>query len=140
MSNETKTEYVAATAGRYHRAGRKYKKLILDEFCRTWGCHRKHAIRLLNKTQPHIHRSRGAQPKYDADAISFLEDIWLATNRLCSKLLKAALPTWMPYYLARLYLFEGKDVEFPRFLLKGLPHILFSDLRFAAVVDWVRSG
>ena len=99
MSNETKTEYVAATAGRYHRAGRKYKKLILDEFCRTWGCHRKHAIRLLNKTQPHVHRSRGAQPKYDADAISFLEDIWLATNRLCSKLLKAALPTWMPYYL-----------------------------------------
>jgi len=98
MSNETKDEYLAATARRYHKAGRKYKKLILDEFCRVWGYHRKHAIRLLNGTLPQVHGPRGARPKYDADVIHVLEDIWLATNRLCSKLLKAALPTWMPYY------------------------------------------
>lgn len=98
MSNDTKQEYVAATAGRYHRAGRKYKKLILDEFCSVWGCHRKHAIRLLNETQPRIRRLRGAQTKYDADVVCVLEGIWQATNRLCSKLLKAALPIWMTFY------------------------------------------
>jgi len=37
MSNETKDEYLAAITDRYRKAGRKYKKLILDEFCRVWG-------------------------------------------------------------------------------------------------------
>jgi len=98
MINETKDEYRVAITARYRTAGRKYKKLILDEFCRVWGYHRKHAIRLLRKTPPRAHNPRGARPKYDADVVHVLEDIWLATNRLCSKLLKAALPTWMPYY------------------------------------------
>jgi hypothetical protein len=98
MRNETKDEYRVAITKRYREAGRKYKKLILDEFCSIWGCHRKHAIRLLREAPPRVRRSRGARPKYGADVVHILEDIWLATNRLCSKLLKAALPTWMPYY------------------------------------------
>jgi len=98
MSYETKDEYLAATAKRYPKAGRKYKSRILDEFCNVWGCHRKHAIRLLNGIQPQPHGTRGARPKYGPDVVHILETIWLATNRLCSKLLKAALPIWMPYY------------------------------------------
>lgn len=98
MINETKDEYRVAITTRYRTAGRKYKKLILDEFCRVWGYHRKHAIRLLKETPPRAKVSRGARPKYDAEVVHVLEDIWLATNRLCSKLLKAALPIWLPHY------------------------------------------
>lgn len=98
MINEKKDEYRVAITARYRKAGRKYKKLILDEFCRVWGYHRKHAIRLLRELPPQVHCPRGARPKYGADVIRILEDIWLATNRLCSKLLKAALPTWLPHY------------------------------------------
>lgn len=98
MINETKDEYRVAITDRYRKAGRKYKKLILDEFCRVWGYHRKHAIRLLGKNPPRVHSPRGARPEYDADVVHILENIWLATSRLCSKLLKAALPIWMPHY------------------------------------------
>ena len=99
MVNESRSEYRAAITGRYRKAGRKYKKLILDEFCRICGYHRKHAIRLLREAAPRQQGQRGARRKYDADVIHILEEIWLATNRLCSKLLKAALPIWLPHYL-----------------------------------------
>lgn len=98
MSNETRDEYLAAITLRYHKAGRKYKRLILDEFCKVWGHHRKHAIRLLGRDPARVPARRGALAEYDADVIHILEQIWLATNRLCSKLLKAALPTWLPHY------------------------------------------
>ena len=77
MINETKDEYLAAITDRYRKAGRKYKKLILDEFCRVWGQHRKHAIRLLRNSQPRTHVQRGAQPEYDTEVIHILEEIWL---------------------------------------------------------------
>jgi hypothetical protein len=98
MSNEARDEYLAAIIDRYRKAGRKYKRLILDEFCKVWGHHRKHAIRLLGNDPARAHIRRGARAEYDAEVIHILEEIWLATNRLCSKLLKAALPTWLPYY------------------------------------------
>lgn len=98
MINGTKADYLAAITDRYREARRKYKHLILDEFCRVCGHHRKHAIRLLNASQPRAHSTRGARPEYDAAVVHILEEIWGATNRLCSKLLKAALPTWLPYY------------------------------------------
>ena len=96
MINGTKDEYLAVITERYRQAGRKHKHRILDEFCQVWGHHRKHAIRLLNASQPRAHSARGARPEYDAAVIHILEEIWVATNRLCSKLLKAALPTWLP--------------------------------------------
>ena len=98
MSYEKKHDYLAATAKRYSTGGRRYKTLILNEFSRVWGCHRKHAIRLLNGIQPQSPGTRGTRSKYGPDVVHILEVIWLATNRLCSKLLKAALPTWMPHY------------------------------------------
>lgn len=98
MNNAARDGNLAKIRGRYRLAGRKYKKLILDEFCKTWGCHRKHAIRLLRANETDESQHRGARPKYSAEVIHVLEDIWHATNRVCSKLLKAALPAWMPYY------------------------------------------
>lgn len=98
MSNETRDEYRASITARYHTANRNYKKLILDEFCSAWGYHRKHAIRLLKKAPASVPGTRGAQVKYGAEVIHILETIWIASGRLCSKLLKASLPIWMPYY------------------------------------------
>ena len=48
MSNETRQECLKKTRPRYQGAERKYKKIILDEFCATWGYNRKYAIDLLN--------------------------------------------------------------------------------------------
>lgn len=47
MSPRSKKEYIEAVFLRYKKATRPQKKVILDEFCRTLGCHRKHAIRVL---------------------------------------------------------------------------------------------
>lgn len=99
MINESKDEYLARARTRYRGACRRYKKLILDEFCRVCGCHRKHAIRLFGQSPSPVPTRRGARRKYDDDVVHILEEMWLATNRLCSKLLKAALPTWLPHYL-----------------------------------------
>ncbi len=47
VSMATRNELVAVTAGRYARAGRRERGLILDEFAAVTGFHRKHATRLL---------------------------------------------------------------------------------------------
>ena len=49
MSLSAKRESLARIHGRYQRAGRPHKRLILDEFCATCGYHRKAALRLLNR-------------------------------------------------------------------------------------------
>jgi hypothetical protein len=46
MSPRSKREYLAAIVKRYRAASRKIKTAILNEFCSTYGYHRKHALRL----------------------------------------------------------------------------------------------
>jgi hypothetical protein len=40
MVQQSKQDYLAAILGRYLRAGREYKRKILDEFCEICGYHR----------------------------------------------------------------------------------------------------
>jgi hypothetical protein len=100
MSLSAKREALARLHGRYQRAGRPYKKIILDEFCATCGYHRKAAVRLLNRplrTAP-LKRS-GPKIVYEAaEVLPVLKAVWLASDQLCSKLLKAALPHWLEHY------------------------------------------
>jgi len=98
MVNQSKREYLAAILGRYRRAGRKFKQKILDEFCSICGYHRKHAIRLLRRSGVPRREGRGAKVKYGPEVVAILKDLWLASDRLCSKLLKAAIPVWLPFY------------------------------------------
>lgn len=98
MGGGSKREYLAAIMGRYQRAGRRCKQQILDEFCKVCGYHRKHAIRLLSGKAHKRAGSRGRKRQYGEEARIVLERIWLVANRLCSKLLKAALPIWLPFY------------------------------------------
>lgn len=103
MSLSAKRESLARIHGRYQRAGRPHKRLILDEFCATCGYHRKAALRLLNRplsTGPP--KRSGPKIIYDpAQVLPVLKAIWLASDQLCSKLLKAALPEWLDHYERR---------------------------------------
>ena len=103
MSPRSKQEYTEITYLRYKEASRHEKTRILDEFCATCGCHRKHAIRVLRGfrrfTKPKA-KKRGKPALYRHEEIlTPLKQIWLAANLPCSKRLKAILPLWLPGYV-----------------------------------------
>ncbi|HEX4350653.1 MAG TPA: hypothetical protein VH251_09700, partial [Verrucomicrobiae bacterium] len=89
MSLSAKRETLAPIHGRYQRAGRPLKTLILDEFCALCGYHRKAALRLLNRPLRASPPARsGPKVLYDpAQVRPVLKAIWLASDQLCSKLL-----------------------------------------------------
>ena len=103
MSLSSKRECLARIHGRYQRAGRPHKSRILSEFCATCGYHRKAALRLLNqplRTTPP--KRSGPKIIYDPGVVlPVLKAVWLASDQLCSKLLKAALPAWLEHYERR---------------------------------------
>ena len=103
MSPRSKREYTETVHLRYKNATRQEKTAILDEFCATCGCHRKHAIRVLKGfkrfTKPKA-KKRGKPPIYQHETIRKpLKEIWLAANLPCSKRLKVILPIWLPGYV-----------------------------------------
>lgn len=100
MGKHTKRAYLEAIRGRYRQADRAGKGRILDEFCAVCGYHRKYAIRLLGRKKSTAPPGRGGhKPKYDDPLLlKALRRIWLATDQLCSKRLKVALPLWLPHY------------------------------------------
>src|SRR5205809_1938746 len=103
MSLSAKRESLARIHGRYQRAGRPHKTRILDEFCATCGYHRRAAVRLLNRPLPTGPAKRsGRKIIYEpAQVLPVLKAVWLASDQLCSKLLKAALPQWLDHYERR---------------------------------------
>jgi len=103
MSLSAKRESLARIHGRYQRAGRPHKSRILAEFCATCGYHPKSGLRLLNRplrtTPP---KRSGPKVIYDpSEVLPVLKAVWLASDQLCSKLLKAALPEWLEHYERR---------------------------------------
>ncbi len=102
MSPRSKKEYQETVFLRYKKASREQKTRILDEFCATCHCHRKHAIRLLRTfkrfTKPK-QKKRGRKAIYRGEDILLpLTRIWRAANLPCSKRLKAIIPLWLPGY------------------------------------------
>jgi hypothetical protein len=98
MVQKTKREYVEAIRSRYKKAGLEGKQRILDEFCAVCGYHRKHAIRLLNRSAAVQKRKPGRPSEYGESERKVLEVIWLTANRPCSIRFKAAIVVWLPYY------------------------------------------
>ena len=114
MSLSAKREYLTKIHGRYQRAGRPHKSRILEEFCLNCGYHRKAALRLLNRPLDRPPPQRpGPKPTYDpAVLLPPLKAIWLLSEQLCSKLLKAALPHWLePYERAHGTLSEAVRIQ-----------------------------
>jgi len=92
MTRGSIEEYTAAVRGRYLKAVKKEKGLILDEFVQVSGYHRKAAIRLLRRSrQPGGRKRQGRRRCYGGEVVNALRRMWEASDRLCSKRLKPFL-------------------------------------------------
>ncbi len=85
MTRTAINEYALAVQPRYRKAKRREKSLILDEFCRTTGYHRKSALRLLARC-PASPRPRSGRPRRYGNQVALaLKQVWEICNRPCSK-------------------------------------------------------
>ena len=96
----SKREYLGKMRWRYRRAqGRGYKSRLIEELVAVCGYSRKHAISLLNgRGGPRVLKRTGPKPTYQEGVSVVLKRIWFASDQLCGKRLKAALPHWLPHY------------------------------------------
>jgi hypothetical protein len=84
---------------KYRLAKPKKRSKLLDEVCNLTGIHRKSLIRMLNRDHRRKKKHRGPKPKYQRDLIlPVLKTIWMASDQICSKKLRVAIPEWLPYY------------------------------------------
>lgn len=101
MSPKSKREYTAIVVSLYKKVTLKKRTVILNEYCRVTGYHRKHAIRKLNHfriyTQPQPKSGRPCRYRPSV-ILEPLRKIWLAANLPCGKRLKPILTLWLPAY------------------------------------------
>ena len=97
---ESKREYLAKMRWRYaHAHGRRYKSRLIEELVAVCGYSRKHAIKLLKRrVGPRVLKKSGPKAIYQEAVRLVLKRIWFASDQLCGKRLKAALPQWLPHY------------------------------------------
>ena len=126
----TDDKYLAQLKSRYRKASKKERSAILDEFVKTTGYHRKHAIAVLNGRRKRVQgpirrpRRRVYGPE-EADALAILSTLF---DHICSKLLRAAI-----------------DVELPRLYEAGVlqisPECYEKLLRISpSMIDRLRAG
>ena len=92
MGPDSVREYAAALRPRYRLASRRDKSRLLDEFCRITHRHRKVAIGLLRHPPKRARRRAGRPPRYVRSLRPALEQLWEASDYLCSKRLAPFLP------------------------------------------------
>ena len=90
-----KQELVATIRDRYRQASKKDKGRILDEFTAITGHHRKHGIRLLGGTADNKGKQALGRRIYDEAVREAVIVVWEASDRICGKRLKAALPNFV---------------------------------------------
>lgn len=101
MGKRERHAYLEAIRACYRRASKTSKTAILNEFCAVCGYHRKYALRLLGnrKRGNQAAHKPGPASRYDTpELVEALRTIWMASDQLCSKRLKAALSLWLPHY------------------------------------------
>jgi hypothetical protein len=105
VSRRSRWEYLKAIHPRYRQVDGREKEVILNEFCRNTGYHRKYAIRLLNGPPPGParppHPPRHRAPTYSAQVISVLGAVGEGAGYPCGIRLKALLPVWLPWVRKR---------------------------------------
>lgn len=93
MTERARREYAEALRPRYQHADKGERGRILDEYCRATGAHRKAAIRCLRRIPGNRRRAPGRPRRYGPEVLPVLERVWVASQRLCGKLLAPVLPT-----------------------------------------------
>lgn len=83
---------------RYWVSNRQGKSKLLSELVDLYGYNRKYLIQAMNDIEEKVPKKRGKRRRYGDDVIEPLKRIWLATDQMCSKRLKAAMVLWLPYY------------------------------------------
>jgi len=125
MRKGRKWYYIESFKEKYHRAKKKEKGVLLDEFCRLNGYERKYATRLLSRKKAVRQREplkRGRRSKYDSpEFVAALKKLWMLTEQMCSKLLKEAIPLWLPSYESN---FGSLDAEVRAKLLAISPRTM----------------
>ena len=91
-------KYLKKLQARYRKANKNEKTGILDEFVKTTGYHRKHAVAVLNGRRERvpgpIRRPRRVQyGSEEAEAVGILSDLF---DNICSKRLRAAMDVELP--------------------------------------------
>src|SRR5262245_8718207 len=103
MSQNTRKEVLHKLRRQYGRAGKEYKRKLLDQAQELLGYHREAAIRALRaaETVRRLGNSGGRPRTYEpADLLPWLRPIWEATDYACGRRLVAMLPEWIPAYEA----------------------------------------
>jgi hypothetical protein len=92
----TRREVIQAVVSRYQASSRPEKQQILNELTKVTGFHRKHALRVLKRWRTSTQDPRlAAKPRaglYDEAVQQALGVLWEASDRLCGKRLKQAIP------------------------------------------------
>jgi hypothetical protein len=96
--SRTDDKYLRQLQARYRKASRKERSAILDEFVKTTGYHRKHAIAVLNGRRERVagpirRPRRKVYNAEEADALGILADLF---DNICSKRLRAAMDVELP--------------------------------------------
>jgi len=98
LMSRSDSSYLKQLQARYRKASKNEKTVILDEYVKTTGYHRKHATAILNgrreRVEGPIRRPRRAQYGVEeANALATLADLF---DNICSKRLRAALDVELP--------------------------------------------
>ena len=90
VTREAVLEYARAVSLRYLVGSKREKGVMLDEFCKTTGHHRKAAVRLLRHPPPIKPPGKGiGRPKeYGREVVEALRQVWEAGDHLCGKRLQ----------------------------------------------------
>jgi hypothetical protein len=92
VTEQARREYADVLRPRYLQADKRERGRILDEYCRTTGCHRKAAIRRLRAAPRPGARTTGRPTRYTRELLPLLERAWIASDQLSGKLLRPILP------------------------------------------------
>lgn len=115
MDAAEKHYFISILRNRYRKSEKKKKGEILDEVCESLSLSRKHAMRLMRSFEPGRPRKpfkRGRPSKYqNPEFISALRIVWKSTRYMCSRLLKEAIPSWLPYIEDDRGVFKGEIRE-----------------------------
>ncbi|MBE2972898.1 transposase, partial [Burkholderia cepacia] len=78
---------------KYHKATKKKKGQLLDDFCEFTGYHRKVALRLVNNRLPgKWKRYKKRKKQYDQPVIDALLTLWRAVDEICGERLHPFIP------------------------------------------------